>query len=150
MGKLCMKGRSKKMLSKLAAAALLCGTTLGAAPPAASPAPTIQPVTSSVPEPTSKQTADFTGFFTTVLAGHVPGGNISSQVRAGFTPQLFSQLDAAFSGLGKFRELQFVSADTIQQYLRYHYTAVFENGSPGIMFVLDSNGTIVGFFQDKS
>ncbi len=150
------------MLSKLAVAALLCGVTLGASAPggeppasgaiptAAPPAPTSEPATPPAPPPTSKQTADFTSFFTTVLAGHVPGGNVSSQVRAGFTPQLISQIDGGFTGLGKFRELQFVSADTMQQYLRYHYTAVFENGSQGIMFVLDSNGTIVGFFQDKS
>lgn len=138
------------MLSKLAVAVLLCGVTWGAAPPGPSPAPTTEPAAPSAPAPTSKQTADFTGFFTTVLAGHVPGGNISSQVRQGFTQQVLGQIDAAFAGDGKFRELQFVSADTMQQYLRYHYMAVFENGSQGIVFILDSDGTIVGFFQDKS
>ncbi|HVR46110.1 MAG TPA: hypothetical protein VMT95_05685 [Candidatus Binatia bacterium] len=138
------------MLSKLAVAALLCGATFGAVPSAPPPVPTSGPATPSAPAPTSKQTADFTSFFTTVLAGHVPGGNISSQMRQGFTQQLLGQIAAAFAGEGKFRELQFVSADTIQQYLRYHYMAVFENGSQGIVFILDSNGTIVGFFQDKS
>lgn len=150
------------MLSKLAVAALLCGVTLGASapggePPVPSPAPaatppaaTSEPAAPPAPAPTSKQMAEFTSFFTTVLAGHVPGGNVSPQVRGGFTPQLLAQIDVAYAGLGKFRELQFVSGDTMQQYLRYHYMAVFENGSQGIMFILDSNGTIVGFFQDKS
>jgi hypothetical protein len=143
------------MLSKFAAVALLCGLTVSApspacAQPAPSPASSAEPATPPAPAPTSKQTADFTSFFTTVLAGHVPGGNVTAQVRQGFTQQLLSQIDTAFAGLGKFRELQFVSADTMQQYLRYHYQAVFENGSQGIMFILDSNGTIVGFFQDKS
>ncbi len=146
------------MLSKLAVAVLFCGLATSAAvpalaqpaPPTASPAPTVEPATQSAPAPTSKQTADFTSFFTQVLAGHVPSGNISPEVKSGFTQQLLGQLDAAFAGMGKFRELQFVSADTMQQYLRYHYSAVFENGSQGIMFVLDSNGTLVGFFQDRS
>lgn len=142
------------MFSKLAVAASLCGLALGAAAPAlAQPAPpTSQPAPQSAPAPapSSAQTAHFTTFFTQVLGGHVPSANMSSQMRAGFTSQLLSQVDGAFAALGKFRELQFVSADSMQQYTRYHYRAVFEQGSQGVMFVLDSHGTIVGFFQDPS
>jgi hypothetical protein len=154
------------MLSKFVFAALLCGLTLGVTPPGVQPpgptmpqppgpapmqpAPTAEPAVQSAPAPSSKQTAEFTNFFTQVLAGHVPSANMSPQMRAGFTSQLLGQIDGAFAGLGKFRELQFVSADTMQQYARYHYRAVFEQGSQGIMFVLDSSGSIVGFFQDQA
>jgi hypothetical protein len=142
------------MLSKLAFAALLCGLTMTAAGPAyAQPAPAGQPAPQapeSAPPPDSALTGRFTGFFTTVLGGHVPGGGISAQMRQGFTQQLLGQIDAAFAGLGKFRDLQFVRADTMTQYQRYHYLAVFEKGSQGVMFVVDSNNTIVGFFEDQS
>ena len=142
------------MFSKLAGGALLCGLTLGLAGPAlAQPAPPTGQAAPQAPEsppaPDSALTGRFTGFFTTVLAGHVPGGGISAEVRQGLTQQLLGQIDAAFAALGKFRELQFVRADTMAQYQRYHYLAVFEKGSQGVMFVLDSNNTIVGFFEDQ-
>ncbi len=139
------------MLAKLVVAVLLCGLATSAAVPAlAQPAPPTAPPAPESAPPDSAMTAHFTTFFTQVLGGHVPSGNISPQVKAGFTQQLLGQIDAAFAGLGKFRQLQFVRADTMQQYQRYHYLAVFENGSRGIMFVVDSNGTIVGFFQDQA
>jgi hypothetical protein len=136
------------MLSKFAAAALLCGVALSAAAPVcAQPAP---PAPESAPAPDSALTGRFTSFFTTVLAGHVPGSGISAEMRQGFTQQLLGQIDAAFAGFGKFRQLQFEHADTMQQYQRYHYLAVFEKGSQGVMFVVDSNNTIVGFFEDQA
>lgn len=141
------------MLPKLAVTALLCVFTLSAGVPAlAQPAPPSQQqqAPESAPPPSSATTARFTTFFTQVLAGHVPGENISPQMRAGFTSSLLAQVDGAFAGLGKFRQLEFVRADTMQQYQRYHYRAVFEQGSQGVMFVLDSSGTIVGFFQDQA
>ncbi|HEY6325725.1 MAG TPA: hypothetical protein VIW73_04310 [Candidatus Cybelea sp.] len=142
------------MLSKLAVAALFCALTLSAAGPAsAQPAPAGQPAPQapeSAPPPDSALTGRFNGFFTTVIAGRVPGSGISPQMRQGFTQQLLAQIDAAFAGLGKFRELQFVRSDTMAQYQRYHYLAVFEKGSQGVMFVMDSNNTIVGFFEDQS
>jgi hypothetical protein len=143
------------MLSKIASAALLCGLmTSAAAPVWAQPAPpdaqSTPPELKSAPAPDSALTAHFTGFFKTVLAGHVPSSGISSQMRQGFTQQLLAQIDGAFAGLGKFRQLQFVRADSVQQYRRYHYRADFEQGSQPIMFVIDSNNTIVGFFNDEA
>lgn len=140
------------MISKFTAA-LLCGLMLSAtAPVCAQPAPpdaqSTPPQVKSAPAPDSAQTSRFTAFFKTVLAGHVPSG-ISSQMRQGFTQQLLAQIDGAFAGLGKFRQLQFVRADSMQQYRRYHYRADFEKGSQPIMFVIDSNNTIVGFFNDQ-
>jgi hypothetical protein len=38
----------------------------------------------------------------------------------------------------------------MQGYERYHYLAVFEKGSRGFMFIVDSNGTIAGFFEDQN
>ncbi len=150
------------MLSKLAAAALLCGLTMSAAapvcgqpaPPTGQPAPPTgqpaPPTLESAPAPDSALTGRLTSFFKTVLAGHVPASGISSQMRQGFTHELLAQIDGAFAGLGKFRQLQFVRADSMQRYRRYHYLAVFEQGSQRVMFVVDSNDTVVGFFNDEA
>ncbi|MBV8344490.1 MAG: hypothetical protein JO190_05780 [Candidatus Eremiobacteraeota bacterium] len=138
------------MLSKFAAA-VLAALALTAAPAPAQPAPPAQPPAAEpAPAPDGATTARFTTFFTQVLGGHVPGGNISPRMKTGFTSTVLSQIDGAFAGYGKFRQLQFVRADTMQEYHRYHYLAVFERGSQGVMFVVDSSGTIVGFFQDQS
>jgi hypothetical protein len=51
---------------------------------------------------------------------------------------------------GTFKRLQFVREDTMQGYYRYHYTAIFQKSSLHIVFVTDSEGTIVGFFPDQS
>ena len=138
------------MLRNLAAAALFCGLALSAAPAFAQPAPQSPPAPEAAPAPSSAMTGRFTTFFTQVLAGHVPSGGISEQMRQGFNQQLLAQIDGAFAGLGKFHQLQFVRADTMQGYQRYHYSAVFDKGSQGIMFVVDSSNTIVGFFQDQA
>jgi hypothetical protein len=146
------KDLDPNMLSKLAAVVLLCGLATTVAVPvlAQGAPPTPPPAPAAAPPPSSATTGHFTSFFTQILAGHAPGGNVSSAVRSGLTQDVIAKVDAAFASLGKFRELQFVSADTMQQYQRYHYRAVFEQGSQGVMFVIDSNGTIVGFFQDPS
>jgi hypothetical protein len=108
-----------------------------------------QPSSSSVPAPDAAMSSRFTSFLTQVLNGHTPGGNVTQQVKTGLTPTLIAQIDSAFTPLGKFRQLQFVSADSLNGYRRYHYMAVFEKGSQGIMFVVDSSGAIAGFFQDQ-
>jgi hypothetical protein len=132
------------MLQKCAVAALL----LALAQPAAAVAQADQPTNSTASAPDSALTSRFTAFFKQVLAGHAPGGNISPQMKSGLTPQLISQIDGAFASYGTFRRLDFVHQDSLQGYQRYHYTAVFDKGSQGLMFVVDSNGTIAGFFQD--
>ena len=93
-------------------------------------------------------TTHFTSFFRSVLAGHTPSG-ISSAMRSGFTPSMKKQIDDSFASFGTFRHLQYVSQDSMQGYHRYHYLAVFDKGQPGVVFVTDSSGTIVGFFQDS-
>jgi hypothetical protein len=132
------------MLEKCAVAALLLALAL----PAAAIAQADQPTNSTASAPDSALTSRLTSFFKQVVAGHVPSGNISPRLKSGLTPQLISQIDGAFASFGTFRRLDFVRQDSMQGYQRYHYTAVFDKGSQGIMFVLDSNGTIAGFFQD--
>ncbi len=134
------------MLEKCAVAALLLALALPAAAIAQADQPTNSTASASAPD--SALTSRLTSFFKQVLAGHVPSGNVSSQLKSGLTPQLISQIDGAFVSFGTFRRLDFVRQDSMQGYQRYHYTAVFDKGSQGIMFVLDSNGTIAGFFQD--
>ena len=103
---------------------------------------------SPVPEDSAK-TAQFTAFFTAVLAGHVPTQGVTLQVEQGFTPALVAQIDDNLAPFGKFQKPQYVSADSVQGYDRYHYTAIFEKGSRDFLFVLDSSGNIAGFFRDE-
>lgn len=95
------------------------------------------------------KTAQFTAFFTTILAGHVPIQGVTPQVEQGFTPALVAQIDGTLAPYGKFQKLQYVGEDSVQGYERYHYTAVFDKGSQNFLFVLDSTGNIAGFFKDE-
>jgi hypothetical protein len=109
-------------------------------------------------QPTPKQagpasgslTETFSAFFTDVLAGRVPSASMSATMRSGLTPSMMSQIRSSFASLGAFVGLRFVKHDTSQGYQGYHYSAVFQNGSQPIVFVTDSSGTIVGFFQDQA
>lgn len=100
--------------------------------------------TSGVPAAT---TAHFNAFFQDVLAGRTPDG-ISATMRSGLTPSLKKEIDSSFQAFGSFQHLQYVSQDSMSGYHRYHYLAVFSKGKPGVIFVTDASGTIVGFFQD--
>ncbi|MBV8725484.1 MAG: hypothetical protein JO078_07695 [Candidatus Eremiobacteraeota bacterium] len=120
----------------------------GAPPPGAAPA--AAPSSSPQPPPDPALTARFSNFLTQVLAGKMPSSNVSDEVKHGLTPQLLGQIRGSFASLGHFHRLEFVRQDSVQQYRQYHYRAVFDNGSQGVMFVVDSSGLIAGFFQDPS
>ncbi|HLY02445.1 MAG TPA: hypothetical protein VKR56_08100 [Candidatus Cybelea sp.] len=108
-----------------------------------------QPVPKEGGPPSASLTETFSRFFTDVLAGRVPSANMSAAMRTGLTPSMISRIRSSFSSLGAFVQLRFVKHNTTQGYQGYHYSAVFQNGSQPILFVTDSNGTIVGFFQDQ-
>jgi hypothetical protein len=99
--------------------------------------------------PPSALSAQFTAFLTDVLAGRLPASGISDQMKSALTPAVIAQVGGSFAPLGKFQKLQFVRQDTVQGYQRYHYVAVFDKGTQGLMFVVDSNGNIAGFFKDQ-
>ena len=130
-----------KRLKRFAIVAVL---TLAALPLAAAADP---PAASQAVLPDSALTARFTTFLTDVLAGHLPATGVSDAVKSGFTPDLLAQVDSSFAALGVFQNLQYVSQDTMQGYQRYHYVAVFDKGTQPLLFVLDSNGDIAGFFK---
>jgi hypothetical protein len=108
-----------------------------------------QPMPKEAGPASSSLTAAFSGFFTDVLAGRVPSASMSATMRSGLTPSMMSRIRGSFASLGAFVGLHFVKHDTTQGYQGYHYRAVFQNGSQPIVFVTDSSGTIVGFFQDQ-
>jgi hypothetical protein len=108
-----------------------------------------QPTPKEAGPPSSSLTRTFSGFFTDVLAGRVPSASMSATMRSGLTPSMMSRIRGSFASLGAFVGLRFVKHDTTQGYQGYHYSAVFQNGSQPIVFVTDSSGTIVGFFQDQ-
>jgi hypothetical protein len=127
------------MLHKFSAIALLCGVGASLAAPAlAQTAP---------PAPPAGVTAGFTTFLSDVLSNRVPP-NISTTIQAQAS-QMDTAIKGAFASLGAFRRLAFVRQESMQGYHRYHYTAQFEKGSQGVVFVTDSSGTIVGFFVDQ-
>lgn len=107
------------------------------------------PATASQTAPDSALTARFAAFLTGILAGHLPTTGVSDKMKAGFTPDLISQVNALFAPLGAFKSLQFVSQDSAQGFQRYHYIAVFDKGTRPLLFVLDSSGNIAGFFKDQ-
>ncbi len=117
-------------------------------PPTAAPTATATSTPQVPPDPAL--TARFSTFFAQILANKMPTGNISDEVKHGLTPQLLGQIRGSFASLGHFHRLEFVRQDAVQQYRQYHYRAVFDNGTQGVMFVTDSAGVISGFFQDPS
>jgi hypothetical protein len=108
-----------------------------------------QPTPKVAGPPSAALTETFSRFFSDVLAGRVPSANMSATMRTGLTPAMMSRVRSSFSSLGGFVQLRFVKHDASQGYQGYHYSAVFQNGSQPILFVTDSNGTIVGFFPDQ-
>jgi hypothetical protein len=97
--------------------------------------------------PAGAPTATFTTFMTDVIAGRIPpdiSENMNSHAEG------LSQARQAFTKLGTFKRLQLVREESMQGYYRYHYTAIFQKGSLHIVFVTDSDGTIVGFFPDQA
>jgi hypothetical protein len=127
----------------LSIAGCLGALALGLAQPAAA-API---VIAQAAAPSDATTAAFTTFLTDILAGRVPP-NISQMMRSQSSAML-AQVKSTFASLGAFRKLQFLREESEQGYHRYHYTAVFEKGTKALAFVTDSNGTIVGFFEDQ-
>lgn len=122
---------------------------LAVALPAARCVAADQPAASQT-APDSALTARFAAFLTGVLAGHLPATGVSDKMKAAFTPDLITQVDALFAPLGAFKSLQFVSQDGAQGFQRYHYIGVFDKGTQPLLFVLDSSGNIAGFFKDQS
>jgi hypothetical protein len=111
---------------------------------------TTAPAAPAPAAPDAALTARFSGFLSDVLAGRVPATGMSDQMKAALTPDMLAQVDAAFKPLGAFQKLQYVREDAAQGYDRYHYIAVFANGTLPLIFVTDSNGNIAGFFKDQS
>ncbi len=96
----------------------------------------------------SATTQSFTTFLADVLAGRTPS-RISSTLRSQ-SSQLISGVKQTLGTLGTFRRLEYVREESMQGYHRYHYRAVFEKGTRGLVWVTDSNGTVVGFMEDPT
>ncbi|MEO7201034.1 MAG: hypothetical protein ABI431_00295 [Candidatus Tumulicola sp.] len=139
-----------KSLALLAGAvALIC--TLAAAranaqsPYAATPAPSAAPVAAQLDPALVTQ---FSTFFSDVIAGRPPTGNVTPVMQAAMTPSALIPVQQYFASLGTFAHLQFVSHDTAGNFERYHFLAIFTNGSQKVMFVTDRSGALAGFFNE--
>ncbi len=98
----------------------------------------------------SATTARFTEFLTNVIAGKLPSTGLSQTMKTKFTPDLVKQVDANLAPLGAFQSLKYVRHDSAQGYQQYHYIATFAKGTLPLLFVVDSDGNIAGFFKDQS
>lgn len=98
----------------------------------------------------STMTARFTEFLTDVIAGKLPATGLSQMMKTKFTPDLVAQVDKNLAPLGAFQSLKYVRQDSAQGYQQYHYVASFANGTLPLLFVVDSDGNIAGFFKDQS
>ncbi|HEY1682331.1 MAG TPA: hypothetical protein VGF98_11880 [Candidatus Tumulicola sp.] len=129
--------------------AVLCTFATAAAnaqsPYAATPAPSAAPVAAQL-DPAL--VAQFSTFFSDVIAGRPPTGNITPVMQAAMTPAALMPVQQYFSSLGTFARLQFVSHDTAGNFERYHFLATFSNGSQKVMFVTDRSGALAGFFNE--
>jgi hypothetical protein len=129
-----LRERAAKLALLVFAGLLLCA------------APSYAQSTTSVSTAT---TAHFTSFVQDVIAGRTPSG-ISSTMRTSLTPSLKKEIQTTFTPFGSFQRLQYVSQESMDKYRRYHYLAVCQKGQMPVIFVTDSKGTIVGFFQDNA
>jgi hypothetical protein len=127
---------------------LILTVILANASPTPSTASTSSTVVPSATPDVSLLTARFTAFFTEVLAGKAPAQGLTDKMQSALTPDVLSKLSAYYGTLGKFERLTFKAEDEVQGFQRYHYTAVFSNGSSGVLFVVDSDGKIAGFFNE--
>jgi len=96
----------------------------------------------------SAKTARFAAFFSDILADRVPDQNLTDKMTAALTPARVSEICALYTHFGKFQHLQFLGTDSLQGYDRYHYAAIFAGGKQAVLFVLDSQSKIAGFFNE--
>lgn len=139
-----------KSLALLAGAiAFVCTFAATAAnaqsPYAATPAPSVAPVAAPI-DPAL--VTEFGTFFSDVIAGRPPAGNITPVMQAAMTPAALIPVQQYFASLGTFQRLQFLSHDTAGNFERYHFLATFTKGSQKVMFVTDGSGALAGFFNE--
>ena len=109
------------------------------------PAPNAAPAAT----PDAALTARFTAFFTDILAHRVPSAGLSALMKSALTPDAVAQVAASSAPFGTFEKLQYAGQDSKAGYERYRYTAIFDKGSQALLFVLDSDGNIAGFFRSQ-
>jgi Protein of unknown function (DUF3887) len=106
-----------------------------------------QPAAAATPD--AALTARFAAFITSVLAGQLPAAGVTDTMKTAFTPSAIDQVKTTFAPLGAFQTLQFTREDSVQGYQRFHYIATFEKGTQPVIFVIDPNHNIAGFFLDQ-
>ena len=84
-----------------------------------------------------------------VLAGQLSATGITDAMKTAFTPTIIDQVRTNFAPLGNFQRLQFTHEDGAAGFTRFHYIAIFDKGTQPVIFVLDSNQNIAGFFVDQ-
>lgn len=70
-------------------------------------------------------------------------------MKTAFTQSAMDQVKTMYAPLGAFQRLEFTREDAVQGYQRFHYIAIFDKGTQPVIFVIDSNQNIAGFFADQ-
>jgi hypothetical protein len=126
--------------------ALMSAAVRAQSPYAASPTPSASPAVAASPDPVLAQR--FQAFFADVLADRTPTQNLIPEMQKAMTPAALVPVKQYFASLGTFKQLQYVNADQLGGYRRYHFLATFTIGSQKVMFVLDPAGALAGFFNE--
>lgn len=130
----------------IALAAMALPPAVRAQSPPATAAPSSSP--SPAPTPDLALVQEFEAFFNDVLAGRTPTQNLTAQMRSSMTAAALAPVKAYYDSLGTLSQLQYLNEDVLGGYRRYHFMALFSNGSQKVMFVLDPSGQITGFFDE--
>lgn len=99
--------------------------------------------------PDAAVTARFSTFMTDVLAGRLPATGVTDTMKTAFTQSAMDEVKTMYAPLGAFQRLEFTREDSVQGYHRFHYIAIFDKGTQPVIFVIDSNQNIAGFFADQ-
>lgn len=94
-------------------------------------------------------TQRFTSFLNTMIHGQAPPANdLSPEMARALSQAAVSSIARQIASMGTFEKLEYVSADSNGPYRRYHYRAKFSSGVQPMVFVLDANQKLAGFFNE--
>jgi CubicO group peptidase (beta-lactamase class C family) len=92
-------------------------------------------------------TAKLRTFVTDLQRGTVDPAAVTAEVKAGFTPQVLTQLGEQLGAAGTLRTLTFKGKTSSQGLTAYRYNAAFAGGRTAVLtIVIDKDGKIAGFF----
>lgn len=94
------------------------------------------------------KTQRFTTFLQGILAGKLAERDLTEAMKTALTPEHIAEIRQQYRANGALKGLRFLGQDQLEGFDRYHYVATFDQGTQGMIFVLDSGGRLAGFFNE--